>query len=782
VPLVKAWQKLRLETVNLDELFPRGETLNVGLLLGTPSNGLIDIDLDSPEAAAAGRILLPATNLVSGRPSRPCTHFWFVTPDPPRPEKHTDLDRGCLAELRSTNQQTLAPPSSHPSGEPVLWYSFGRPACVQADELQRAVREVASAALLARHWPAQGERDNAALALTGALVRAGWGEEKVGRYVFAVAAGAKDEEARKRASKAAAAYARLAGGANVWGWPTLENLLGERGEEVVARVRDWLDLTTSTALGGQAAPAPSRNGKPADDLAYRPFPLEALPPPIRGFVDAGARAIGCDPAYVALPLLVALAAAIGNTRRLVLKRGWLALPILWGAIVGESGTAKSPAFRLAMRPVRERQRKALERHQAMMRRYLDDLARWSRDMTIWKRKRSDEPPPAQPEEPRAERFIVSDVTIEALVPILQANPRGLLLARDELAGWIGSFDRYVNKSRTSSDSANWLSMFNAEDVVVDRKTGFPRTIHVPRAAVCIVGGIQPAILQRALGREHRESGLAARLLLAFPPRKVKRWTEADIDPSAEDELAKLFDRLYELQPATGDDGEPRPVLVRLSSDAKAAWEAYYNAHAAEQADLAGDMASAWSKLEEYAARLALVVHCVRWAAGAVADETRLDVDSMTAGISLAQWFKHEARRAYSMLDETDDERDLRRLADWVAHRGGTATPREVQMGCRWLREAGAAKAALEELVKAGRGSWRDVPAAEKDGRPTRAFVLFGPSAPPATNGCKTPSDGGRPDSKDNGLLGHLANPPRKDDSGQAEPAGPGSDEEAEWTE
>jgi hypothetical protein len=96
---------------------------------------------------------------------------------------------------------------------------------------------------------------------------------------------------------------------------------------------------------------------------------------------------------------------------------------------------------------------------------------------------------------QAERFVVS----EALAPILQANPRGLLLARDELAGWIGSFDRYANKGKASADSANWLSMFNAENITVDRKTGFPRTIHVPRAAVCVVGGIQPAILRRALG-------------------------------------------------------------------------------------------------------------------------------------------------------------------------------------------------------------------------------------------------------------------------------------------
>src|SRR5207237_4812668 len=111
-------------------------------------------------------------------------------------------------------------------------------------------------------------------------------------------------------------------------------------------------------------------------------------------------------------------------------------------------------------------------------------------------------------------------------------------------------------------------------IIVDRKTGIPRTIYVPQAAVCVSGGIQPAILQRALGIEHRESGLAARLLLSCPPRRPKRWTEADIDPSVEAEVALLVDRLYELTPTVTDDGEARPVLVRPTDEAKAAGVTY----------------------------------------------------------------------------------------------------------------------------------------------------------------------------------------------------------------
>jgi hypothetical protein len=473
------------------------------------------------------------------------------------------------------------------------------------------------------------------------------------------------------------------------------------------------------------APGPVAN----DAQRFRPFPVDALPEPIRGFVAAGAGAIGCDPSYLALPLLVALAAAVGNTRRLELKPGWSVPPILWGAIVGDSGTAKTPAFRLAVRPLRERQQKALDRHAEAVQRHEAELARWERDFADWKRNKGTTPPPRKPDAPRAERSVVSDTTVEALAPILKANPRGLLLARDELDGWLGSFDRYAARGKAGADAANWLSVFNAETITVDRKTGTPPTICVPRAAVCVVGGIQPGVLRRALGAEHRESGLAARLLFAYPPRRPKKWTEAGIDPRAEERLARLFDRLHELRPA--EDGGARPVSVQLSTKAKAVWVEFYGAHAEEQADLTGDLAAAWSKLEEYAARLALVVHFVRWAAGdpTLAKPDVVDATSMQAGVTLAGWFKHEARRVYAMLGESGAERDHRRLVEWIGVRkGGSVTAREVRQGCRWLKEAGAAEAALDELVRAGRGVWQDAPSAANGGRPTRVFVL--PTAPP----------------------------------------------------
>lgn len=475
---------------------------------------------------------------------------------------------------------------------------------------------------------------------------------------------------------------------------------------------------------------------------YVDFPTDTLPEPLRGFVIAGSNAIGCDASYIALPLLTALGAAIGNTRRLRVKRGWTVPPILWTAIVGESGTSKTPAFRLALRGIRERQRKAMTAYGEAMGAYEEDLAHWEKAMADWKRdKKTIEPPPEKPMEPHPERCVVSDTTVEAIAPILLDNPRGLLLARDELAGWITSFDRYASGGR-GADAAHWLSMHAGENMIVDRKTGAVRTLFVPRAAVSVCGGIQPGILARVMSAEHRESGLLARLLLACPPRRVKRWSEAEVHQDVEEAVEAVVERLFDLLPGAGDDGEPCPVVIGLTPEAKRVWIDHFNAHAAAGVDREGDLAAAWSKLEEVPARLALILHYAAWAAGGCADADNVDEVTLRAAVTLGRWFCREAQRVYDLLSESDVDRDRRRLLTWIERRGGTVTAREVLTGCRWLRSSGAADDALSDLVRRGFGRWQATPTTAKGGRPTRVFTTVStvsvsktPSKPEQNKGC-----------------------------------------------
>ena len=234
-------------------------------------------------------------------------------------------------------------------------------------------------------------------------------------------------------------------------------------------------------------------------------------------------------------MLAGLASAIGATRRIELqagRAGWHEPSVVWSVIVADSGTMKSPAQSLALRPLQRAQEWQLEEYPELIKQYERDKALYEADYQEWKRKgrSKGEPPPEKPEEPQVSRYVVNDITIEALAEILSCNPRGVLSACDELNAWLGSFDQY--RSGRGADVAKWLSVHRGEGLIVDRKSGTKKTIFVKRAVVSVVGSIQPKALYRALGDEYFENGLAARLLLASPPRMAKKCTEASVDGEA----------------------------------------------------------------------------------------------------------------------------------------------------------------------------------------------------------------------------------------------------------
>ncbi len=208
---------------------------------------------------------------------------------------------------------------------------------------------------------------------------------------------------------------------------------------------------------------------PAEILPYVPFPVEALPSAISLFVSEASSAIGCDASFVALPILAGLSRAIGNKRVIRLKRTWTEPAIIWGAIVGKSGSHKSPALQAAMAVLVRKQNEAIARHVEALQKFEQEQANYQRDFAAWKRTKSTEPPPWEPKEPACERFIVSDITIEALADRLSDQFDGVLVVRDELASWVDGIAEY--KGGKGSDTGHWLASWSAAPWTVDRKTG-----------------------------------------------------------------------------------------------------------------------------------------------------------------------------------------------------------------------------------------------------------------------------------------------------------------------
>lgn len=490
-------------------------------------------------------------------------------------------------------------------------------------------------------------------------------------------------------------------------------LLHESDPPVLQNVLDFAASLKSRTASNESQPS---------DSVYTPFPVDVLPEPLGQFVSEVSNAIGCDASFVALPLLSALAWAIGDSRRLNVKSDWLVPSIIWTAVIGESGTAKSPAFRAVMKYPRQIQAEIQSNESEIREKYLNDRDVFEAELKHWKGKRlylSGAPRPIAPTEPRLARTTVGDATMEGLVEVLESNPKGVLAAYDELAVLLGSFDKY--RQGKGSDSATWLSIYNGESITVDRK-GAGHTF-IPSAFASIAGCIQPGVLPICFSSKERDAGMMARFAMANPPRAPKRWNENDISREIDSRMCSLFAWLFQLQPSIAADAKRTPCLFNMSDDAKQIWIEFYNRHNEEALNRSGLIAAAYSKLEELPLRLAIVFHCVKQHGGFASDHY-IQADTMDAAITLTEWFKQESDRVYSLVSKRQDQTDCERLCDLISRRGGSITVRQLQRSnSKRYQSANSAEAALRELVNAGCGDWMLDDRASKQGRASKRFKL-----------------------------------------------------------
>lgn len=399
-------------------------------------------------------------------------------------------------------------------------------------------------------------------------------------------------------------------------------------ESHLAEAEAYEPAPTEPTLGdGQEEDAPSAH-------SYEPFPIETLPAPVEAYVRAASKALPAEPAMVGVPSLAVLAGAVGNSAQIKLKRSWKEPATLWTVLVAPSGSTKSPAFHHAVRPIFRRETEARDR-------YEEEYARW---------KESEE----DGQEPTRQRYRTGDATPEAVVQILGDNPRGVLLARDELGAWLGSFDRYVSGA---ADLQFWIEVWGGVQASRDRVGEGNTTIDQP--AVPVTGTIQPGTLTEKLGEIHFDTGFASRLILCKPPTKLKRWTEADVSREVRDGYERMLDRLYSTEPET---------TLSLSREAKERWVEYYNrANASMEARPEGPAKSVAAKGITHTARLALILHLSRKASGETSAD-RVDADSIEAAITLGTWLTSETLRVYDELGLDSEaippiQRFLARLPD-----------------------------------------------------------------------------------------------------------------------
>ncbi len=398
------------------------------------------------------------------------------------------------------------------------------------------------------------------------------------------------------------------------------------------------------------------------------FPTDALPNSVRRFVEEAAASVGCPVDFVAVPALVALSSAIGDTRRVIVKKSWTEGAALYAGILGEAATKKSPAMNLALRPVRDRQMELKAEYERALVRYEAEL----RD-----HKKASKEGPAEttpPEPPTLGRTYVDDTTVERAADILNENPRGLALTRDELSSWLASMNQYKAGGK-GSDRQFWLSVHTNQPIAVDRKSS-DRPVIVAHPFVSIIGGIQPAVLPD-FGKD-RGDGLMERFIFGYPEHQSSRWTEDEVEDETTERYTATINALYRLEHADAGDG-PFPSRVAMTPSAKALFIEEYNAlhEEIEAPGFPARLRPAFGKLEAYLARFALILAMTRLAASNASNASNFSKEEVTeedmrGAIKLLGYFKNHARRVYVGLYGASPAEHLEGdLRDLLVSLGGT---------------------------------------------------------------------------------------------------------------
>lgn len=353
------------------------------------------------------------------------------------------------------------------------------------------------------------------------------------------------------------------------------------------------DETGRTIAGGLERGASNPRGIApgrAEDTPRVPYPVDALPEPLRSFVHESARCVGCPPDMVAVPLLIYAAGTIGSSYRIRIKRGYEKHAVLWGVVIGAPGSGKSPADSLAREFVDALQLAAFEQWEHDHRAWVVDHKMWEKD--VKKNAFAEEPI-----EPVLEHFYTTDATIEAISEIVKTSP-GIVATHDEIVGWVKSMDAY--SSAAGRERAVYLELWAGRSLKTDRKSKDKGPLMAANPVVCVVGGVQPDLLDQLVGEAAKDDGFVDRFLWSWPDASPTEWSEDEVDEWTRSGVQQVFSRLRSVNPGR------QPVV--LGDEAKAFWRSWYNRNAAQIKTAPPRMAGIYAKADVHLARMTLLLH------------------------------------------------------------------------------------------------------------------------------------------------------------------------------
>lgn len=380
------------------------------------------------------------------------------------------------------------------------------------------------------------------------------------------------------------------------------------------------------------------------------FPYEVLPPQVQSFITISEKALGTPADFLASAVLMATSIAMGRTHLLELKKGSRHSGLLFLALVGNPNANKTKSLQFPLQPIFDRD---AERY----RDFKNEMAEYEVVAEMSKKERQSAGISEVWPRPIWRKTIVQDATQEAIGRIHQNNLRGIAIYRDELMGWIKSFNRY----NSGGEQEFWLSAWSSGPLGSDRNT--TEEVYIRQSYIPVVGTIQPGILQELVKDNRQSNGFVDRLLFTWPDNLHKPlWTNKEMPQEAVDDYHAGINKLLDLT----FDEDNQPHIITLNQETRDSLFQFFNKNNKPLCDSAENelLQGIHGKFDIHAARFCLILQMLWWAFGEI-DKDQVELPMIEKAIKLTEYFRMNSLKVFDKLqnDSPVDQlmRDKREL-------------------------------------------------------------------------------------------------------------------------
>lgn len=349
------------------------------------------------------------------------------------------------------------------------------------------------------------------------------------------------------------------------------------------------------------------------------IPTDYLNQTTKNYIDAIESAFGCSRDY-AVTICLAMAGISGGKKIKLVSNPFVNYPNDYFCLVGGPSWNKTAPLKEISQPLREWDK--------------TNFQEYKRNKRKWEKESKDE---VNSEPPIYHQKIIGDSSSESRNAILAQGDSAIIIA-DELRTLIDSLGRYSKGGDgLGAEMSLLLSIWSNANLAINRKSEETKLVDEP--VMSILGGIQPGILRKTLGKDSfLESGFTHRFLFVFPEKAVfiPRENRLFLTEEIRDSWRNTLNRILQME----------PMKMQLSLEANKLYIAYADGNDIQADEEDEYIASVRKKMNIHVLRLALMANLLseHW------QEPLINESCMEYAIRVANhYFQTHIERVYPLL-------------------------------------------------------------------------------------------------------------------------------------